>query len=61
MISYSIANLRQNKNWKKKSREKEPYQGVVEANVSLQAGANMVELHDRYFCCGDGQDVLQTW
>lgn len=42
------------------TREKEPYQSVVEANVSLQAGANMIELHDGYFCCRDGQDVLQT-
>lgn len=45
----------------KLKREKEPYQSVVEANVSLQAGANMVELHDGHFCCCDRQDVLQTW
>ncbi len=38
----------------KTEREKESYQSVVEANVSLQAGTNMVELHNGYFCCRDG-------
>lgn len=41
-------------------KEKEPHQCVVEANVSFQAGANMVELHNGYFCRRDGQYVLHT-
>lgn len=37
------------------------YQRVVEADVSLQAGAHMAELDDGDFGRRDGQDVLQTW
>lgn len=59
-LSYStLSETKVNK--RKKRRAKDPYQSVVETNVSLEAGANMVELHDGHFCCRDGQDVLQAW
>lgn len=47
--------------WDKIKRGGGHYQCVVEANVSFQAGANMVELHNGYFCSCDGQDVLHTF
>lgn len=36
------------------------HQGVVEADVSLQAALFVFELHDRHFGGCDGQNVPQT-
>lgn len=51
--------------WTSKKRnerkETELYQCIVEADVSLQASTNMVELNDGDFSCSDGEDVLQAW
>lgn len=37
------------------------YQCVVKADVSFQAGVDVVKLYDGDFGCSDGQDVLQIW
>lgn len=50
---YITGNLRQ--------KHKEPYQCVVEADVSFKASANMVKLDNGYFCRRDGQNILNTW
>lgn len=53
--------VRSKKTKHSRERQEESYQSVVEADVSLQTRANVVELHNRYFSCSDGQDVLQVW
>lgn len=54
---FKTKHLRQNQTGGKTG----PYQCVVQADVSLQAGADMVELDNGYFCRRDGQDVFHTW